>query len=178
MGKIIPPAYRSWFAFIAFVATVFLLVKVVLPAFSEAKELFNAKAEREAKLSQRESALAALRGFAASFNALEAGSRSAVDSAVPEELDFSEWLATLESIAVRSGVYVDVLEQRGSASSDMAEFVVRLRGSYSATKLFLSMLGQNIRLTDIRDLRLESGSGTDRDPILQANVTLAIYYQP
>lgn len=181
MNKIISAPYRSWLALIFLVAALFVLLRIVLPAFSEVKALFNEKGERQAKLIERETRVEELRAFAARFNSLDSAKRSQINAAIPPDLDFSDWLAALEGIGARSGVYIDVLEQKGSvenSSGEGVEFVARVRGNYSNLRLFLSMLGQNIRLTDIRDLRLESSSATERDPMLQANLTLAIYYQP
>lgn len=177
----LPPSYRVLLALLAFLATLFVLVRVIIPLWEEIQLSLAERERGELELAKLEQELSSLQDFALEFSSLSPGSRHRLSAAIPPEPSLASWLSSLTTVAERSGVTIDALEQKGEEALGVlkgSEISVRARGTYPGLRFFLALLAENLRLTDLRDLRFEVADASSPDPIIQTSVALVIYYQP
>lgn len=177
----VPTPYRIGIALASLIIVALGFFQVFLPRFDEIRSRLEERSRRELEIARRERELAALRNLASQFRSLPPEASSRLVLALPSEPELATWLSSLAAIAERSGVLLDALEKGHEVAADggvRVEYLARVRGTYPSLRLFFALAEQNLRLTDVREMRFENTNPTSPDPLLSANMTLAIYYQP
>ncbi len=173
-----------------FAATIFVLNRFTLTAFSTYQN-------NKITIQEKKEALAEIANFKKLAEELDAkyndlgGDFYKISTAVPMSPDFSELLATIDSIARLTNITVkdmsfrDVVNKK--ANSDLysiAEININLIGSYEDVIKFFSETEKELRLMDVVSLNMKKSKGTTvvnnkqvATDFVEVNALIQAYYQ-
>lgn len=115
-----------------------------------------------------------------------------VDLSLPEDKDVSSLIVVLENLSGSSGITLDAINIQDQASNERRslpndnvvqkkinslDLSMELSGSYSAFKLFIGKLENNIRSFDVKSISFDEGDTQTGSGVFGFTISGSVYYQ-
>jgi hypothetical protein len=153
---------------------IFVFFALVMPAYDEIKVVQQAVEERQAMLTDLESALSKVKKLQGEMDGNSADVKKA-GNVITGPKNSDEVLVALEAMAAESGVQIsNVRISDGKREGEFETTSVQLDGggAYSSVQLLLEKLEANARLFDVKTISLSEGGASS----LRFNIVMSIYH--
>lgn len=177
------------------IASFFIFVQLIRPAYNEAQDLRSQVISRETFVGTQQAAITQVKQLIETYRN-DTGVQDAVSQALPSDPSFGTALYQLNGIAGLSGVQLQsfsvsapqlasVRDTTRTTTSTPAlvapvgtvTFQLKALARYEDTKSLLRAIESNVRLMDVQSVSIQPAGGKLGQDLYTIEVTVAAYYQ-
>ena len=176
-------------ALLFFVAALIFYSTFIKKEFAAIQKLRGEVAAKNQLLAEQQNAASQIKSLLQQYEGVSQLQKT-ISLVLPQDEDFPNIFSQFNAIAINSGVAIQMINIEVAPIQPPAnslvygygvlKFNIKVSGSYEAFKSFIQALETNIRVMDIKEIKLESvGSPGQKSPsnIFTYNLVVEAYYQ-